>query len=265
MEPQSPFDSPPAEPNGQADIDIEPKFGIVHLLGWTACVAILFGLQETVSNWAIGGQPLKIPNSALHSLQRILRTLISGAAVGSLGMLAVRRWRAMPFPRHPGEFLASMLGAVALAQLAVSALNVWVMRYGAACGTWLMRHGTVLFYLFPVLVIDLSFALWAVRKTRERWWRIFFIGFAVMVFVECGLFFLFTLDVLGGVWQLWYVSVFVLLLQYIWLPLLLPLAIAIWDDKCRGYGPPLAPLARYRSSPREVDRIRDSMVIAPRF
>lgn len=238
MEPQSPFDSPPAEPSAPTEHTAEPRFGIVHLLGWTACAAFLFGLQEAITNWAIGGQSLEIPSSILNSLQRILRTLISGAAVGSLVMLAVRRWRAMPFPRHPGEFLASMFGAAALGHLAASGLNVLVMRHGTGNGTWLIRHGTLLFYLFPVFVIYLSFVLWAVRTTRERWWRIFFIGFVMMVVIQCGLLFIFSLDLLGGAWRSQYAFVFIFLMKYMWLPLLLPLASAIRDDNRLGYHRP---------------------------
>jgi hypothetical protein len=86
-----------------------PRLGLIHLLMWTACVAVWLGLQRVVGQlfWnsahPFGDSILKIADTVLTSLG-------NGAALGGLLLWVARRRRGLPFPKHPGEYLLVVLG-----------------------------------------------------------------------------------------------------------------------------------------------------------
>ena len=74
---------------------------------------------------------------------------------------------------------------------------------------------------------------WAIRTIPERRWRIFFVSFTIMAFVEYGLVFLISLG-LAGAALLRYVPVIEWSFRLMWLPLVLPLTVAVRDDRRLG-------------------------------
>lgn len=117
-QPQSPFvpgfegvssaesQTPPAPDPYQGG---EPRLGIIHLLVWTACVAMVLGSDQTFSAVFSHGQ-----DKSGVILARGLAALGSGAGLGGLFLWGWRRRHGRPFPRHPGEYLLVVIGLSAI-------------------------------------------------------------------------------------------------------------------------------------------------------
>jgi hypothetical protein len=106
LEEREPRPATPGDASGKVSC---PRLGLIHLLVWTACVAVCLGLQRVLVQIAWGpaytleDAPLKIATAALRSIGY-------GAALAGLLLWVARRRRGLRFPKHPGEYLLVVLG-----------------------------------------------------------------------------------------------------------------------------------------------------------
>lgn len=222
LEPQSPFAPPPHEapeapnrPESPFAHDPEPRPRIIHLMAWTGCTAAFLGVQQLLLNGMYG--PFH-SGSGAFAIQRVAFGIGAGIALASLGMLAVRRSRGIPFPIHPGEFLLVLHG------LSVVATFV-------AWGGILLLFGfqdsrlTMLAVFLPYLVVTAIAAIWAVMRIPLRRWRAFFVIFVLAIVVKYGL------PLISPV--IWMFGWLPVRLIYSAIQLAIPvvLAFAVWRDK----------------------------------
>jgi hypothetical protein len=171
--PQSPFPSdfqplgpvpyvpPPEEPE-------QPRLGIIHLMVWTACVAVHLSIMRSL--WPADGstEPALIP--------WMLSSVGGGAALGGLLLWAARRIRGERFPRHPGEYLLIVEGLCMAFFLAIWT-PIWI---------FLLRIEDYFYFYFTVpevaisglYLVQTTIFLWAAVKVRVRRWRWFFLAWS---------------------------------------------------------------------------------------
>jgi hypothetical protein len=176
MEPESPFD-PPREESGEAEVlataDAAPKLGIIHLLVWMACTAGYLGADEMLNPWPVGvDRPLS------DDVMSALDAMPVGAAIGMLLLLVARRRRGRPFPVHPGEFLGTLIGFVAVLDLAYSAIRLAFPESIHPVVTILSVYGWLLMAVYAM------FGIWGICRIRQRAWQIFFGAIALLSCVQ---------------------------------------------------------------------------------
>lgn len=180
MDPDTPFSVPvdppdavegpgaSAPPVPDSDGPEEPRLGILHFMVWTACVAAYLGLARVLTFPPSDRIPVPFMAAwAMHATG-------AGAALGGLGLLAARRWRGLPFPVHPGEYLLVVLGFGSVLGLAARAtLRLALAREEAEffnSGYFLLWH--LVDFAFP-FVYALIF-LWPLVRVKIPRWRWFF-------------------------------------------------------------------------------------------
>jgi hypothetical protein len=135
----SPFDdepvgavAPPAEKSARS------RISILHLMAWTATSAAMMAV-------------LRLPNeaaeqfSAFETAYRITFAMYAGAVTGGVLMWIARRWRGVPFPTQPGEWLLVEQGATVLLTLA----TIFVGEHSEGA------HGPAAFLLISTYVCSL--------------------------------------------------------------------------------------------------------------
>jgi hypothetical protein len=82
------------------------RLGILDLLIWMAGVAVVLALYRAFTDWG----EIDPEDLAVAKLRQLAMGLAYGIAVGSLGLLAWRRFvRGLPFPSQPGHWLLVLL------------------------------------------------------------------------------------------------------------------------------------------------------------
>lgn len=102
----------------------EPRLGIIHLLIWTACVALVLGIDQSFSS----GFP------TLHCENRMATALVQsmggGTALAGLLIWARRRYRGQAFPRYAGEYFLVVFGILTALYLANEVSGCVLMQLG---------------------------------------------------------------------------------------------------------------------------------------
>jgi hypothetical protein len=152
----------PASPLPTLDSSPEPRLGILHLLVWTACVAVYCGLAQSL------GLNERNPDAFDMTLS-VLRSLGVGAALGGVLLWAARRRRGLAFPVHPGEYL-----------LVVKGINIacLVLFYGGAKRSGLLDLHSLLIWRCLTILLNLIYGAalaWAIHRVKASRWRLFFI------------------------------------------------------------------------------------------
>ncbi len=83
----------------------EPRLSIMHLLVWTACVAVYFSFIRTRAQY------VQAQYTSGPGVFPVLYGLGFGTALAGLVLLASRRLRGFPLAKHPGEYLLLSAGA----------------------------------------------------------------------------------------------------------------------------------------------------------
>ena len=136
-----------------------PRFGIIHLLVGTTCIAVHLAITR-----AFMGGPAQAA-SGYDATRWALWSIGAGAALGGLVLLVSRCNRGLRFPVHPGETLLILLGIGSVVGLGFHCYVV-LTDYGM----WLSTVNFVSSAAIAVL-----FVLAAIR-TKTRRWRYFFLS-----------------------------------------------------------------------------------------
>jgi hypothetical protein len=186
----SPFGEPgsPFAPDYDPDRWAEPRLGILHLLGATTCVAVYFGLARTAQ--LITAELADRPDgNVVFEASSVWYGLGSGIALSGL-LLWVARWRrAVPFPRHPGEYMLIVQAIICVLVLGLHFLSGYLRLLSeqetSAFSVYFWQDKIwVALYLVHAL-------LWMVADIRigiRRWQTFFFLCAGVHVlsgFLNC--------------------------------------------------------------------------------
>jgi hypothetical protein len=136
------------------------RLSIIHLFGWMTVVAVLLAIMEWLSKAELHPQ-----RDGFAIFRDIFTCALSGIAVSSLVLMFARRWKGVPFPVEPGEWILVVVGLTTLIHLAARAVwtalpravyyeNLWPIHISQ----WLM--------LLP--------RLWAIRCVQPPRWKAFF-------------------------------------------------------------------------------------------
>lgn len=161
----TPSDLSEPDPSGPA------RLGIIHLLVWGACVAVVFSVYRSgqlllLRQYPMTGSDDPVTWETWAALWWIVTGIGSGAVVGGLVMLAARRLGGYRYPFHPGQWLWTMEGGY---------LGVHLLAYPVA----------ILGIAHPLLrsVVEwtsvaaaLAIWLWTFAGVRERPWRLLVLG-----------------------------------------------------------------------------------------
>ncbi len=157
---------PPSDPLGSSTIDDapprcpfapEPKPSIGHLMVWAACVAVYMSAFHTI-NLAREEDALDGPRAVMFGLS----SLISGAYLAGLLLLASRRIRHQKFPRSGGEILW-LFGMVGVFQsLSLQLISVAVEDQYQYYVYRLARAVAGIFVWLPIY-------FYAIRSSRRHW------------------------------------------------------------------------------------------------
>jgi hypothetical protein len=193
-----PFSPHPADPSTGPD---EPRLGILHLLAWTACVAVYLGVQR------IAGQRLDDPTGPFggtyNAVIATLGSIACGAALGGLILWGTRRWRGLAFPKHPGEYLLVVTGLhlaleFSTALLPLPTQNAQDVRLAFALGFGLGLLQTLVL-MWPLLVVDIRrWRAYFATLLAAKLLYVFFFGMLLLPSTP-------PLSVLGGLSLVWLV------------------------------------------------------------
>jgi len=146
----------------------EPRLGIMHLLVWTACVAVYFSFLRTLSQ-VEGAPTLSFLTTDVLSVPLGLGM---GTALAGLVLLVSRRLRGFPLARHPGEYMLLLFGVSSVSSAATYTIVAHFQpgRLGGTSWTQYVFIATAL----GVLVINGLILLVALVRVKILRWRIFF-------------------------------------------------------------------------------------------
>ncbi len=122
----SPFDDEPqhevAVVDSLKDMATKPRLSILHLMVWTATSAAMMAVMRLPRETAS-----QVP--AFFIVIRIAYAMYGGVVIGGVIMWLARRYRGVPFPTEPGEWLLVAQGKLVLSMLGI-ALSVSVLERG---------------------------------------------------------------------------------------------------------------------------------------
>jgi hypothetical protein len=145
-----------------------PRLGIIHLLGWTACVAAYWGIRRWLALLRGLEPKVTLPLSP-RFLEACVWSFCDATALGGLALLVARRLRRLPFPRYPGETWFVILGVMVVIELAryhiISIVSVFTqITYPTAILPYHLPWEALLALLFLVATI----------RTKSLRWRLCF-------------------------------------------------------------------------------------------
>jgi hypothetical protein len=134
------------------------RLSVIHLLSWTTVVAVLIAITGRLSQ----SQPQQ---GGLEIFRNIFSCALWGIAICSLFLIFTRRWRGLPFPVEPGEWILVTSGFSDLIHLAAWAVWNSLSRHTYYANLWPFQIGQWL-----MLLPD----LWAIHCVQPRRWKGFF-------------------------------------------------------------------------------------------
>jgi len=173
-QPDAAFADPPGKRSRPLHGRTPPRLGIVHLLVWTACVALYLGLARMMGDMILVHTPDYSPGplTLRSTLMGTFRGIGSGTALAGLLLFATRPSRGIRFPLHPGEYLWVLLGfGVAIRLLSTTLATVWyvLMSGSPAFTTWISWP-----LLLLSLVLHVAIWIWVLLRVKKRRWQVYF-------------------------------------------------------------------------------------------
>jgi hypothetical protein len=187
MDPDVPSSSPFALPFGSPfrPEPEQPRLGIIHLLGWTACVAVCFSVTRA-------SYPQDAAKERLVFLAfQLCRDVGRGTALAGLVLCVARRLRGLRFPSQPGETLLVLFGI---------AQGMWLVAVLVAVLLTLampneMKDPSVrLLMLFQtskslgILLLGVLYLIATIRTRIPRWRLVFLaliVQFPLAIIISC--------------------------------------------------------------------------------
>ena len=161
-----PPDTPPGSPFRPEPE--QPRPGIIHLLAWTACVAVYFSITTAMRRSPPpGGYVARLdPSLLLWAGAEIARA----TALGGLLLLGVRRYQRLHFANQPGETLLVLLAVGVAMQLGRR-----LLVYGAVSLDLKATVGLLSSVLegSAMVVLGVLYLIAALRTKTLRW-RVYF-------------------------------------------------------------------------------------------
>lgn len=169
--PSASFAAEPAPPGSPIrPVPDQPRLGIIHLMVWTACVAVFFSVARTTlaDNWAELGTA-KLVHWLTYGVG-------AGTALSGLLLWVARRRRGLPFPGQPGETLLVLLGVGALVNLGhfpILALTTSLEELDDSYTAWWWQNALYHTLWFLKTLILGAFYLRAAIRTNVTRWRVY--------------------------------------------------------------------------------------------
>lgn len=158
----------------------QPRLGIIHIMLWTACVAVMLTIQGGIY------QVIQTPEaSVLRMLLRGAWAAVLGAGLATLFVFFARRRRGIPFPVHPGHWLLLILGTTyglhQLAWVPTFFVNDWVHEHndGVEFVQALVRASV------PLAACGLYAVATAAHRCCTRWAVLFGLRAGASAFMCC--------------------------------------------------------------------------------
>ena len=175
MSAEEPRESPPENAGSPFAADAEtvasavpqsPRLGIIHLFGWTTCIAIYAALRWLLSE--------NVPEDVSQSFWIFvgLLAVVQGTALGGLVIWVARRMRGLRFPIYPGEVLFVLLGFEVVCWLPAELLPMFNEIAAPFTLRWTVSGFQPHLLLLSAFFASLYFL--AGRRFRIDRWRIFF-------------------------------------------------------------------------------------------
>ena len=138
--------------------DNSPRLGIIHFLGWTACIAVAAAAHSSLMLMVHDPQA----GSAVSVVLQGMEVVGNGTALGALVIWLRRRYRGLPFPMFPGEYLWLACGIERL---------LWLITMGVCVAIGSVGAGVVAFIAFRMmdLAVAIVFLIAAVKVRVKRW------------------------------------------------------------------------------------------------
>lgn len=148
-----------------------PRLGIIHLLGWTLCVAAYLGFLRlfVIATWGSPEEAVLIWWGYTG--------LGGGTALGGLVLFVVWRCRGVQFPTRPGEYLLVTVGLHLVALWTFEWIHVLAGPYASSLGQSMAGMSDPWWHvriLGPSAVVGLAY-LWAAWQVKTPRWRILFL------------------------------------------------------------------------------------------
>jgi hypothetical protein len=154
---------PPPEP---------PRLGISHLLILTACVAAYMGVDRTLTAAYLDAD-FQVTAGAFDTATATVWGIGGGAALAGIVLFVARRFRRLPFPVHPGEYLLVLVGFAVACRCARTAA-VLLHLHLEQDGNYHLSSSYFAWHYALLAVYALIF-LWVVVRVRIPRWRLFFL------------------------------------------------------------------------------------------
>jgi hypothetical protein len=158
----------------QAAPESRPRLSILHLLVWTALVAVAMGVDTFATRLYSPADPVAAREWMQRTVApdqmvaRSVRAMLTGAGLGGLLMYFARRRRGIPFPVEPGEWLLVVLGVDGFAQLCSVAARPLISGSSSYLGVYF----ALLIVESLVPVVGYLLPVWF-GKLRGPWRRFF--------------------------------------------------------------------------------------------
>lgn len=163
----SPFAEEPIVAEAVAVEPQEPRLSIMHLLVWTACVAVYFSFMRTVSE---SGRAQFFSGPGVFP---VLYGLGMGTALAGLVLLVSRRWRGFPLAKYPGEYLLLLSGVHLVFSVVMPVMEVLIIPVVTAL--WPFTQYVSLAGYLALLLARAPILLLAAIRVKARRWRVFFV------------------------------------------------------------------------------------------
>jgi hypothetical protein len=160
----------PDKPTPPTSAPVPRRLGILHLLVWTACVALYMGLASALEG---STSLLEETTGRFRIAAGVLYGIGWGTALAGVVLMMARSYCGHPFPVYPGEYLWVLTGLDVVVRLATTILLLLVLALSkpVAEAVWLLR-ALQLLAAFGLYVWVFS---WVVTRVKMRRWRTFFL------------------------------------------------------------------------------------------
>ncbi len=149
-----------------------PRLGIIHFLGWMACVAVAFSVRNSIMLVMQEARAESVASVALGAMYSIGM----GTAWGALVLWLSRRYRGLPFPVFPGEYLWLVYGIANLIGLIVMGVYVVIAS----------ESGTTIVVLLGMMDVAVAIVfLAAAVKVRVKRWRVLLLVLMATSLLNC--------------------------------------------------------------------------------